>query len=104
MLKPPLSFVVAGACAMLTIFASVPAVVLTSASYHVLKRGDFRSTARDGTVQIFSAAATPQEFWPYAIGLSGVAALVLFVAVVSGVTSIYITLRSAKLIRNVRNI
>lgn len=93
MLKPPASLVLAWFLGFAAMFLSPFAVVLSSAGYHMLKRGNFTFTPREGPAKIFSSASHPGVFWATSLGLSAVGVLLLVAAAVSFFVAILILVR-----------
>jgi hypothetical protein len=83
MLKPRSSLVAAWFFAFAAMFMSPFAFVLSSAGYHMLKRGNFTFTPRDGPAQIFSSTSHPGVFWGTSVGVSTVGGLLLVATAVS---------------------
>ena len=94
MLKPPSSLVLAWFFGFAAMFLSPFALVLSSAGYHMLKRGNFTFTPREGPAQIFSSTSHPGFFWGTSLGVSAVGALLLMAAAVSLFVAIRILVRT----------
>ena len=94
MLKPPSSLAAAWVFGFAAMFLSPFALVLSSAGYHMLKRGNFTFTPREGSAQIFSATSHPGVFWGTSVGVSAFGGLLLVAAVVSLFVAIRILVRA----------
>ena len=68
-------------------------LVLTSAGYHTLMRGNFRYTSRDGSVRVLSADTDSGVFWAIAIGELVVGTVLLLAAAVLFLVFIYFMFR-----------
>src|ERR1700730_4470289 len=88
------SFAISWLFLFIALFVTPFGLVLTSAGYHMLKRGNFSYTARDGAVQVFSSTRDPRVFWSTAIGVSTIGTLLLVVAVVLVIVTISVLVRS----------
>lgn len=94
MLKLSTSLIVAWFLALVGMFMSPFAIVLTSAGYHMLKRGNFTFTPREGPVQIFSSTSHPGVFWGSSVGVLVVGVLLLLGTAVSLIVAIRFLVRA----------
>jgi hypothetical protein len=75
MINPRVS--VSVACGLLfgAVFLVPFAYFCSSAAYHILRRGNFHSTALDKTVTTYTAAGDPAIYWKTALGFSFIGGL-----------------------------
>ena len=92
--KPASPWVLVWLFGFVATFLSIFALGLTSIGHHMLTRGNFTFTPREGPVQLISSTTHPGVFWATSLGFSSVGALMFVAAAVSLFVAIRILART----------